>query len=102
MNVNELAELKFEMDALISNLLGVRSARTKLCYPESPNPVLFFEIVVSCTIQGSFWANNEFRLDSLNSDETELIEKSGSAASRPEAMKEIREFLEKLDIEVRR
>jgi len=68
-------------------------------FPTSPNPLCFFELDCSLFIQGSFWANNEFKLEAIDLDDPskhEMIE--GTYNDRENAKSILRSFLCKLQV----
>jgi hypothetical protein len=93
MELPELNALKAHLEAALREAFPGHAQRVSVDYPDSPNPLCFFEVDGRCFAQGSFWANNEYRVEAMNTQEaTEIINESGMATSLAEAISVIHRF----------
>lgn len=92
----ELPDLKYIQEFLENALQDAwpsHSRRVGISYPDSPNPVCFFELDGNCFAQGNFWANNEYRIEAMNNvDGTEIMNESGTLTTVSEAKAVIQRF----------
>ena len=93
MELNELLNLRTEIEALLAKELSSYSRRVSVNYVDSPNPVCFFEVEGACFAQGSFWANNEYRIEAMKVFEPiEIINEAGLVTSIQEALSLVETF----------
>lgn len=79
--------------AALHRSLPDHSQRVSVEYRESPNPLCFFEIDGLCFAQGSFWSNNEYRIEAIKTAEaSEFMNESGSVATAAEAILVVERF----------
>ena len=93
MELPELNALKAHIVAALDEYFPSHTHRVSIDYPDSPNPLCFFEVDGRYFAQGSFWANNEYRIEAMNTREgTEIINESGIVISIAEAITVIHRF----------
>jgi hypothetical protein len=93
MELPELNNLKTQIAAALHKSFPGHAQRVSVDYPDSPNPLCFFEVDGQCFAQGSFWANNEYRVEAMNTQEgTEIINETGMVTSITEALAIIHRF----------
>jgi len=95
MELDDLTELREKIEEKLGGALPDHSRKAVVSHPESPNPVCFFEVDGNCFAQGSFWANNEFRIHAMNTiDPSEIMNESGSVNGIEEALGLVDRFCE--------
>ncbi len=93
MELPDLDKLKEHLIATLAEALPDHSLRVTVDHRDSPNPLCFFEVDGTYFAQGSFWANNEYRIEAMNVQEAiEVINESGVLTSVAEAIAIVRRF----------
>jgi hypothetical protein len=93
MELPDLDKLKKHIVTALGQALPDHSLRVSVDHPDSPNPLCFFQVDGTYFAQGSFWANNEYRIEAMNIQEaTEIMNESGTVASAAEAIAIVQRF----------
>lgn len=66
MELHQLQALRLQIEDILHCTLRGYAIRVVVAYPDSPNPLCFFEIDGPVFAQGSFWANNEFCIEAMH------------------------------------
>ncbi|MCC6744823.1 MAG: hypothetical protein IT175_13275 [Acidobacteria bacterium] len=87
MDTKNLMALRNELEVILNSSLRAHKYRLSVDFPNSPNPLCFFEIEGPVFAQGSFWANDEFRIEAMNTlNGAEVYLNSGSYESVSDAI----------------
>jgi hypothetical protein len=91
-----LEELDTIADFLITSLPKMfldHTQKVEIGYPNSPNPLCYFEIKGQFFVQGSFWSNNEYNLEAIDTENLSgITTDSGTVSNTAEAVKIIQRF----------
>lgn len=78
MTLSDLQTLVPQIENQLRKTFTSHSIRVSVDFLDSPNPVCFFEVEGRFFVQGSFWLNNEFRIEAMDTHKGEaLVEQSG-------------------------
>jgi hypothetical protein len=93
MELPELNILRERIEAALSVALPDHARRISIEHGDSPNPLCFFEVDGTCFAQGSFWANDEYCIEAMNTlSATEIMNEVGTASSQAEALAVVMRF----------
>jgi hypothetical protein len=93
MNLAELNTIADFLNESLPKMLLDHSQKVEIGYPDSPNPLCYFEIKGQYFVQGSFWSNNEYNLEAIDTEHlTGITSDSGTVSSPAKAIKIIQRF----------
>lgn len=95
MELPDLFALKEEVAAALQVAFPDHLQRVSVDHQDSPNPIFFFEVDGAYFAQGSFWANNEYRIEAMNTVEgLEVMCESGTVTAIQDAVSIVKRFCE--------
>lgn len=96
MELHDLEALCPQVEGVLRRSLPGSSIRVSLEHADSPNPLCFFEVDGPIFAQGSFWANNEFRIEAMDTARgEELMNMSGEYEVMAEVLKHVRDLCDR-------
>lgn len=97
MKLDELRKLAHLSAALLAEKGMQDVCVTSVNFPDSPNPLCYIEIDVEVFLQGSFWSNNEFRIDAIDNRTGDvLVEMNGKYRDIDHAVEILTQAVSKL------
>jgi hypothetical protein len=93
MELSDLQTIKARLETILAEKFPSSDRRVSIEFPDSPNPLCFFEVTGTAIVQGSFWSNNEYRMQTIAaSGGTEMLTSEGMVITSAEAIGKVEKF----------
>jgi hypothetical protein len=92
----ELKSLSLKVEDVLKEFFSGYKIKVSVDHAESPNPLCFFEIDGAIFAQGSFWLNNEYHIEAMNTvSAQEIMNEHGEIKTVGQALQYVQGLCER-------